>query len=321
MSLKKFKRNHMTILLLGGSGQLGRELIARAGSLSQSKNVATNGTNKKIVSPVSSELDVSNRAQIFRLVQTVKPTCIINSAAYTAVDKAEVDTEKAYAVNSDGPGYIAEAAREVGARLIHISTDYVFSGDVVADLGERRPYRETDAVEPISIYGKSKLAGEVACLEKWGEKSLVVRTSSLFGGKGPNFVLTMLKLFGSSGDVRVVSDQYMSPTWAGWLASVVLRLTESEETGIMHASCSGTTSWLEFAEAIFTTACERQKANNLFLSARVLPTVAAEYIRPAPRPMYSVMDCTKLSKCLSEPPMSWQDALAMYLAEFKELPF
>ena len=294
----------MTILLLGGSGQLGRELIKRSSE-----------SRYKILSPVSSELDISNSAHILRLVRAVKPRCIINAAAYTAVDNAETEPKKAFAVNEEGVGFIAEAAKEVEARLIHISTDYVFSGDVVADLGGQRPYEESDLVNPISVYGKSKRAGELTCLERWPEGSLVVRTSSLFGGKGPNFVLAMLKLFERDGDVKVVDDQFMSPTWAGWLAHAVLQLVDKPDVGVMHASCAGSISWFVFAQAIFSIASELRMNNGLPFQARLLPTSAALYKRAAPRPMYSVLSCSKLAECISEDPMPWQKALTMYLKE------
>lgn len=294
----------MTVLLLGGSGQLGRELIKRSSECQY-----------KILSPVSSELDVSNSAHILRLVRAVRPVCIINAAAYTAVDNAESESERAFAVNGEGVGFIAEAAREVEARLIHVSTDYVFSGDVLKDLGEQRPYEENDHVNPISVYGKSKRAGEVNCLERWPEGSLVVRTSSLFGGKGPNFVLTMLKLFERDGDVKVVEDQFMSPTWAGWLAHAILKLVDKPDVGIMHASCAGAISWFEFAQAIFAIASELKMGSGLPFQARLLPTTADLYKRPAARPMYSVLNCSRLARCIGEDPMPWQKALMMYLKE------
>jgi dTDP-4-dehydrorhamnose reductase len=294
----------MTVLLLGGSGQLGKELIKRSSEC-----------RYKILSPVSSELDISNSAHILRLVRAVKPVCIINAAAYTAVDNAETESERAFAVNGEGVGYIAEAAREVEARLIHISTDYVLSGDILSDVGERRPYEESDPVNPISVYGKSKRAGEVNCLELWPQGSLVVRTSSLFGGKGPNFVLTMLKLFERDGDVKVVEDQFMSPTWAGWLAHAVLQLVDKPDVGIMHASCAGAISWFEFAQAIFAIASELKMGSGIPFQARLLPTTADLYKRPAPRPMYSVLNCSRLAKCIGEDPMPWQKALILYLKE------
>jgi len=294
----------MTVLLLGGSGQLGRELIKRSSECQY-----------KILSPVSSELDVTNSAHILRLVRAVRPVCIINAAAYTAVDNAESESERAFAVNGEGVGFIAEAAREVEARLIHVSTDYVFSGDVLKDLGEQRPYEENDPVNPISVYGKSKRAGEVNCLERWPEGSLVVRTSSLFGGKGPNFVLTMLKLFERDGDVKVVEDQFMSPTWAGWLAHAILKLVDKPDVSIMHASCAGAISWFEFAQAIFAIASELKMGSGLPFQARLLPTTADLYKRPAARPMYSVLNCSRLARCIGEDPMPWQKALMMYLKE------
>jgi dTDP-4-dehydrorhamnose reductase len=296
----------MTILLIGGSGQLGRELTRRSTEYEQ-----------QIVSPVSAELDISNSAQILRLVRNIRPSCIINAAAYTAVDNAEVETEKAHSVNSLGVGYIAEAAREVKARLIHVSTDYVFSGNVEEDLGSIRPYREDDVVNPLSVYGKSKRAGEVACLNSYPEGSLILRTSSLFAGKGPNFVLTMLKLFEREEDLTIVSDQVMSPTWAGWLAHVVLRLVDKPDVGVMHASCGGTVSWFNFAQAIYDIASELyiERGEVPPFRAHLVPISVKFYKRPAPRPMYSVLDCSRLVNSIEEPQMPWRKALTLYLRE------
>lgn len=289
----------MKILLFGGSGQLGRECRKRGDAF-----------ELEILSPVSDEVDIANASQIARLVETIKPNCIVNCAAYTAVDKAEAEPERAFAVNAEGPRLLARAARSVGARLLHVSTDYVFSGEVETDLGERRPYREDDPTRPLSVYGKSKLAGEQACEEEWAEGSLIIRTSSLFGGSGPNFILTMLELFGRYQNVKVVGDQYMSPTWAGWLAEVLLKLVRKDVVGVLHASCSGGISWYDFAQGIF-----QQASKSKDLPANLLPTTMAEYQRPAPRPRYSVMDCSRLEAVLGEKVVGWSEALECYLAE------
>lgn len=285
----------MKILLFGGSGQLGLEIQKRVLDL-----------NFGIASPVSSEVNVTEREQVLRLAQVVKPDVVINCAAYTAVDKAEEEPERAYAINRDGARNAAEAAEEVGARCFYVSTDYVFSGD------EPKPLAEDEPVAPINVYGASKLAGEEEVLKVSGGRGLVIRTSSLFGRYGPNFVATMLKLLDERGEVRVVKDQVMSPTWAGWLAETILDLCRIEISGILHASCRGEVSWCGFAEEILKLARKSIVGGD---DARVVPVTAADFPRPARRPSYSVFDCSRLTKALGRPPITWQEALREYLQE------
>lgn len=285
----------MRILLFGGSGQLGLELQKRAEDL-----------NFEVISPVISEVDISDLEQLERLGRKVKPNLIVNCAAYTNVDKAESEPKQAYASNCEGARNVALIARTHNARLLHISTDFVFDGTL------RRPLREDDAVNALSVYGKSKLQGEKAILEEYGEGSLIIRTSSLHGAKGHNFVHIMLKLFEEKELIKVISDRIMSTTWAGWLAEVVLDLARMQATGIVHACCAGQLSWFDFACEIRELVKESMpKARNV----KIEPIAASSYALPAPRPDYSVMDCSKLEGLLGRKAISWQQGLRSHLID------
>lgn len=285
----------MKILLFGGSGQLGQELQQR-----------TRDLNFSLVSPVTSEVDIGNRDQVLFLASTVKPDMVINAAAYTAVDKAEEEKAEAFRINEGGARHAAEAARETGARLIHISTDYVFDGK------GSHPLTEKDPVAPASVYGASKLAGEVAVCETLPDRSAVLRTSSLHGKRGVNFVHTMIDLFKKRDRLTVVADQTMSPTWAGWLAEVVLDMGRLPATGIYHASCSGSVTWFDFAREILTLAGQKIPNSEKIV---IEPTTAAAFGRPAPRPQYSVFDTSKLTMTIGRSPLTWQQGLRNHLAD------
>jgi dTDP-4-dehydrorhamnose reductase len=283
------------ILLFGGSGQLGFELRKRAHDL-----------DFEVVSPVTSEVNISEREQVIFLAKTVRPAVIINAAAYTAVDKAEVEQDAAYKVNRDGARNAALAAKEADCRLIHISTDYVFDGL----LG--RPLKEDDLTNPLSVYGASKLAGELEVSEILRDRSLICRTSSLHGQKGINFVHTMIKLFKDLDVVRVVSDQTMSPTWAGWLAEAILDLARLEVSGVVHASCDGAVSWHRFAQAILARVEHKiDRAGKVTIEE----TSAADLKRPARRPHYSPFDVSKIGQILGRPPISWEEGLEGHLRD------
>lgn len=289
----------MKMLLFGGSGQLGYELQKRAHDL-----------NFEVVSPVISEVDISDPDQVMFLAQKFKPEVIVNSAAYTAVDKAEDEREIAFAVNRDGAANTARAAKAVGARLMHVSTDYVFAGDGSAPLAESAP------VEPLNVYGLSKLAGEEEVLRILGDRALVVRTASLHGQRGENFVHTMLKLFAERPVVKVVHDQMMSPTWAGWLAEAMLDLAKIGCGGVLHAACAGGISWYDFAAEIMALAQPKLADGSV---CRIEPTTVADFPRPARRPRYSVLDCSKLAQVLGRPPMAWRDGLRAHLKDIHQL--
>ncbi len=285
----------MKILLFGGSGQLGFELRKRAADL-----------HFDLVSPVTTELDITDRVQVGNLIATLRPAAVINSAAYTAVDKAQEESERALAINAEGVRNIAEACVRCESRLVHISTDYVFDGS----LG--RPLREDDPVNPLSVYGKTKLAGEEYARSICGESALIVRTQALYGQRGVNFVHTMLKLFAEREELKIVNDQFVSPTWAGWLAEILLDLVRLPVGGTFHASCDGVVSWFDFASEIQRLAAGSFEGKRL---ARLEPTTAAELKRPATRPTFSAFDTSKLSGVLGRPVLGWQPALETFLRE------
>ncbi len=284
----------MRILLFGGEGQLGYELQKRARDL-----------NFETVAPVMAELDIGDRGQVFFITEKVRPDVVINAAAYTAVDRAEQDREVAFRVNSDGAGHVAQAAAKIGVRVIHVSTDYVFDGR------SPRPRVEGDAVSPLGVYGQSKLEGERQVLAAARERGLIVRTAWLHGMRGQNFLGTMLKLFAEKSLVRVVNDQVGSPTWAGWLAEVLLDLTRLEVHGILHATCRGSVSWYEFACAIRDFVLPEWHGP----MATIEPQSTAEAARPAPRPAYSALDCSRLEEILGRPVLEWRDGVREHLKD------
>ena len=283
------------LLLFGGNGQLGAEVVSRA-----------EGEWNLTIADLP-DIDITSSEQVLELVSTIRPDLVVNAAAYTAVDKAEEDEAAAYSVNKDGAANIAAALKEQeSGRLIHISTDYVFSGQ-----GDR-PYTEEDPTEPLGVYGSSKLAGDEEVLKILGNRALVVRTSSLHGRNGHNFVHTMIELFKSRDLVKVVSDQRMSPTWAGWLAEAVLELAEIDCSGIVHGCSGGEVSWYEFASEILNFV---QDGIGRSGQVKLEPVMATEFPRPAPRPQYSVMDVSKLTSLLGHPPIGWKEGLHSHLGE------
>jgi dTDP-4-dehydrorhamnose reductase len=285
----------MKILLFGGSGQLGFELKKRAEDL-----------NFTLVSPVTKEVDITEAEQVSKLVGAIKPEVVINSAAYTAVDKAEEESEQAFAVNAVGAKNVAEACAKSGSRLIQISTDYVFDGL------QGRPLNESDLVNPVSVYGKSKLEGERFVSDILGDRALVMRTQALYGQKGVNFVYTMLKLFAERPELKIVDDQFVSPTWAGWLAEAVLDFARLPVGGVVHASCSGVVSWYDFAAEIHRLAAPSFEGKSM---AKLEKTTAAELNRPAKRPVFSAFDTAKITSLLGRPPITWQEGLGAFLKE------
>ena len=283
----------MKVLLFGGSGQLGFELIKRLTLL-----------NVKTVAPVSSEVDISDKNQVKSLIKRTDPTVIFNAAAYTAVDAAETDFETALKVNKLGPENIGLAAKEKGIHVIHVSTDYVFDGTL------ERPLTESDATNPVNKYGESKLLGELALTEVAEEFATIVRTSSLHGERGINFVHTMLKLFKEKDEVAVVSDQIMSPTYAGWLAEVLIDLAKIKAIGLFHAASKGQLSWFEFASYIHEIAVNNYGDK---IKAKLEKTTSDKFYRPAKRPHFSVLDTSKLEMTLGRSSITWKEGLHQHL--------
>lgn len=285
------------ILVTGIHGQLGEELQPLLTPLGE------------IIGVGRESLDFSQPDTLRQVMAEVKPDVVVNAAAYTAVDKAESEPELAHAVNAIAPGILAEEAQGIGARLIHISTDYVFDGS------QSQPYRDTDATNPLGAYGQSKLAGEIAVRENC-EHHIILRTAWVYGvgGKG-NFVKTMLRLGREREEIRVVADQIGSPTWTGDLAGAIVQLIahwQPEIAGTYHYTNSGVASWYDFAVAIFEEA--KQLGFPLKLQ-RVIPITTPEYPTPAKRPAFSVLSCAKITTVLGTYPPHWRQGLRKMLAE------
>jgi dTDP-4-dehydrorhamnose reductase len=238
------------------------------------------------------------------VVAAAEPRAVVNCAAWTDVDGAETAEAAATAVNGDGAGNVARAAAETGARIVHVSTDYVFDGEREhAGNGTGEPWVESDAVNPLGAYGRSKLAGEELVAAATDEHA-IVRTAWLFGAGGRNFVDTMLALGEERDEVSVVTDQVGSPTWTVHLADGLVELAERRgDVGILHATAGGACSWYELAVEVFDRAG---------LRCRVLPTTSDRFPRPARRPAYSVLG-TERDEAPVLPP--WQDGVAAYLSE------
>ncbi len=285
----------MKILLFGGSGQVGQELRLRGKAL-----------NFEIIAPVTSDVNITDAEQVRFLAEKIKPAVIINCAAYTAVDRAETDSEQAYRVNAQGASNVALAAHSVAARLMHISTDYVYDGNF------SEPIKESAACKPLNVYGASKLEGErlVSQIMQGGE--LIIRTSSVHGKYGQNIVHTVLKLLEDRDNLQFIEDQIMSPTWAGWLAESILDLARIDCSGILHASGQGAISWYEFACKILEIA-KLKEAN--WQNKTISPIKAADLPRPAARPAYSVLSTARLEGLLGRPAIAWDVALRNHMRE------
>ena len=281
----------MRWLITGAHGQLGTDL----------RQVLEPLPSVEVRALGSAELDVTDRAAIVRQLADFGPDAVVNAAAYTAVDAAESDYDRAYAVNAVGPALLAAEVVRSGARLVHVSTDYVFDGAATA------PYPVDAPTNPQSVYGRTKLAGEQAVRELAPDAGYVVRTSWLYGAAGPNFVKTMARLEASEPTVSVVDDQIGSPTWSADLAARLVDLVHAGlPAGIYHCRGAGSTSWCGFARAVFAE-----------LGAdpdRVLPISTDQFPRPAPRPTYSVLSDAEWLAAGLPPMLDWRAALAAALA-------
>lgn len=283
----------MRVLLAGASGQLG---LCFQDYISDSA---------KLTALSSKELDITCKASVEKVVNTVKPDVIVNCAAYTAVDKAESEPELAHAVNCQGPENLAYAAAILDIPLIHVSTDYVFDGNAT------EPYVPTDATSPQGVYGQTKLAGEQA-IKAITSKHIVIRTAWVFSEYGNNFVKTMLRLASERDELGIVADQHGSPTYAGDLATLIVALVTRIESGdfsdygLYHFCGDKAVSWFEFAESIFAV---KAKLNADFSIPKLNKLTTEQFPTPAKRPKYSVMQDNRLSLLNLPNASHWQDSL------------
>ena len=278
----------MKVLVVGGLGQLGRALTASAPS------------DAVVVSHDRDTLDITDRAALDALVVAERPDLIFNAAAYTAVDQAEAEEDAAYAINAAAVGYLAEAADRVGARLVQVSTDFVFDG------AAGTPYVPGASPNPLNAYGRTKLAGEQAA----GATALIVRTAWVYAPTGRNFVRTMLRLLAERPEVRVVADQIGTPTWAPGLAAAIWALAARDADGLHHYTDAGVASWYDFAVAIRE---EAVAAGILTRAAPVVPISTTDYPTPARRPPFSVLEKSGTYAALGVPAPHWRDNLRLMM--------
>ncbi len=282
----------MKILLTGCSGQVGYELQRSLQGLGE------------VVAVDRARMDLADLDQVRNVIRAVQPGLIVNPAAYTAVDKAESEPDLAYRINAQAPAVMAEEAKRLGAALVHYSTDYVFPG------ADPSPRIETDVTGPVNVYGASKLAGEQAIVAS-GVRHLIFRTSWVYGMRGKNFLLTMLKLAREREELRIVADQHGAPTWSRTIADSTATVLAQAKAGgaswwdahggIYHLSSQGQTTWFEFTQAILAEAG---------ITCKLVPITTADYPTPARRPAYSVMSSHKLAASLCSLPQ-WREALRL----------
>lgn len=284
----------MRILLTGKSGQVGWELQRALAPLGE------------VIACDRSELDLANPDQIVAVARETQPQIIVNAAAYTAVDKTESESELAHAINARAPGILADEAKKLGALLVHYSTDYVFDGT------KAWPYTEEDAPNPINVYGRTKLAGEQV-IQASGCRHLIFRTSWVYGPRGKNFLLTILRLAKERDELRIVSDQIGAPTTSALIADVtaqILRAFSPEKQGLYNLTATGSVSWHGFAQAIVRTA-------GLTVKVTSIPT--SEYPTPARRPSSSLLNTALLRQQFDIVLPSWEDGLRTCFDALREL--
>lgn len=303
------------ILLTGRNGQIGREL----------ERVLAEGTELK--APGHEELDLTETENVREAIRVFKPHLVVNAAGYTAVDKAESEEPLAHQINAGAPTAMAEEAKKIGAALVHYSTDYVFDGT------KNQPYTEEDPANPLSAYGRSKLAGEKA-IEQTGGRYLIFRTEWVYATRGKNFLLTILRLASEREELRIVSDQIGAPTWSRAIAEATAKIVWDEwrradaelfagRTGIYHMTAAGQTSWYDFAGAIMKRArhCEngagwlgRTVRENPLKVQRIVPIATQDYPVPARRPGYSVLSNARLERTFGVKLADWRIQLETALS-------
>ncbi|MBU9706517.1 dTDP-4-dehydrorhamnose reductase [Paenibacillus sp. AK121] len=285
----------MKVLVTGASGQLGQDVV----SVFQAQGHNVVGYDRE-------QLDITDLEQAVKIVGQYQPDAVIHCAAYTAVDAAESDVDGTYQVNATGTRNMALAAEKAGAKLVYISTDYVFDGMA------EQPYHEYDHTNPQSIYGKSKRAGEVLT-QTLSSRYFIVRTSWVYGFHGNNFVKTMLKLGQEKPHLQVVNDQKGSPTYTVDLARFLAELVQTEKYGIYHASNSGSCTWYEFTQAIFQDAVELMGVQ---IMATLEPCSTEQFPRPAARPRNSVMEHIAIRTNGLHDLRDWREALQDFMKEY-----
>ena len=292
----------MKILVSGANGQLGKELTRMLDTgFAEIGEIPYTLKNAEVIKADIDDLDITNINATISFIENIKPQVIINCSAFTNVDLCETERDTAFRVNSLGPRNLAIAAQKVNAKLIHISTDYVFNGD------GNEPYCEYDSCNPQSIYGKTKYLGE-QYVREFCPKYFIVRTSWLYGYEGNNFVKTIMKLAKEKESIKVVNDQRGNPTNANDLAYHILKLIDSNEYGIYHCTGSGECSWYDFA-------CKIVEYANI--SCEVAPCTTSEFPRPAKRPSYSSLDNMMLRNTIEDEMRFWQDALRNFIKNYE----
>jgi dTDP-4-dehydrorhamnose reductase len=280
----------MRVVVTGAAGQLGKDVLLELAR----KNHQAYGLDRQ-------QLDITIEKDVMAYISEVKPDVILHCAAYTNVDAAEENEDAAYAVNAAGTEYLAKAASQTGAKMLYVSTDYVFDGSA------NEPYEVDEPTKALGAYGRTKLAGE-QLLQKHLDEFFIVRTAWVFGIHGNNFVKTMLRLGKERGEVGVVHDQVGSPTYTVDLAQFMVELMETDKYGVYHATNSGICSWYEFAVEIFKQA---------ELDVKVNPLTSDQFPRPAARPKYSVLSKKRIEQEGLKPLRDWKQALGAYLEESK----
>ncbi|HVQ07457.1 MAG TPA: dTDP-4-dehydrorhamnose reductase [Allosphingosinicella sp.] len=287
----------MKVVIFGAAGQLGQALAASAPA------------GAELVGLDLPECDIGDPGQVEAAVTAAMPAIVFNAAAYTAVDRAESEPNLAHRLNADAAGWIAAAAREVGARMVQVSTDFVFGGAAAA------PRAPGDPVDPQGVYARTKHAGEQAVAAACPD-ALIVRTAWLYAARGANFVNTMLRLMAERDEVRVVADQIGTPTWAPSLARALWALAEAGARGVHHYTDAGVASWYDFAVAIEE---ESRAAGLRERPVRMVPINTADYPVPAPRPAYSVLDKSATWALLGGPAPHWRANLRENMRELRDL--
>ena len=296
--------NPATILITGATGQVGTAIVDA---------LARESSRWQLHAPSRSELDLSDEASIRAYIRRVQPRCVINPAAYTAVDKAESDIDLAYRINAEAPRILGEEARVIGASIVHFSTDYVFDGT------KPEPYIESDSAQPLGVYGASKLAGEQA-LAASGAPHIILRTSWVFGATGKNFLLTILRLARELEQMKIVDDQHGAPTSACSLAALTAHILTvhpdlQQHAGLYHATSSGETTWYGFAAEAIRQARQLEPSTRF---AELLPIPTSDYPTPARRPANSRLDCSRLARHLNYRLPDWRESLAETMSELAD---